>query len=287
MRYGDRGSDVVEVQRILLARGYALPRYGADGVLGAETWAALEAYARDARLTWNPEVPPPVLEDLVVPSSLVVDLVSKQTNPPSDPSKWKVSNGKVVVRDPKTVSGIMLHQTGVWYSVSSQQVSAALGDRHAALHTRGLNVACHAIAFDGKGANLQCGHGVATARLDWYCYQANTANSESVGLEVEGVYPGLETPGCVVPSQRVVDAARAAVRYMVETGRAQGMPIQYIWAHRQSSANRRGDPGESLWREVALDFAVAELGLETQPSRTWGDGRPIPVEWQLQGVGPY
>lgn len=287
MRYGDRGQSVVEVQRALMARGYALPKYGADGVLGSETWDALQKYARDATLVWNPEVPPPVLEDLVVPSSLVVNLVPQQTDPPADPTKWKVQGGKVVVRDPATVSGIMLHQTGVWYSVSSQQVSAAGGDRHAALHTRGLNVACHTIAFDGKGANLQCGHGVATAPLAWYCYQANTANAESVGLEVEGVYPGLESPGCVMPSQRVIDAARAAVRYMVETGRAAGMPLRYIWAHRQSSANRRGDPGEALWREVALDYAVAELGLETQPSRTWGDGRPIPVEWQLNGEGKY
>lgn len=288
MRYGDKGSDVVEVQRILLARGYALPRYGADGVLGAETWAALEAYARDARLQWNPEVPSAVVEDLVVPSSIVIDLTAKQTNPPSDPSKWRIGkDGKVVVRDPRTITGIMLHQTGVWFSVSSQQVAAALGDRHAALHNRGLNIACHAVAWDGKGANLQCGHAVATAPLDWYCYQANGANADSVGLEVEGVYPGLESPGCVMPSQRVIDAARAAVKYLVEAGRAQGMPIEFIWAHRQSSANRRGDPGESLWREVALNYAVAELGLRTSPNTTWGDGRPIPVEWQLNGVGKY
>ena len=172
--------------------------------------------------------------------------------------------------------------------MSSQQVSAAGGDKHAALHNRGLNVACHCIAFDGQGAGLECGHGVATAPLAWYCYQANGANSDSLGLEIEGVYPGLVTPECVMPSQRVVNAARDAVRYMVEQGRAQGMPIQYVWAHRQSSAMRRSDPGEALWQEVALEFAVPVMGLQTQPSRTWGDGMPIPVEWQPNGgVGKY
>ena len=287
MKYGERGAQVRELQQRLIAAGYPLPRYGADGVLGTETWDALQRYAGDSSLLWAPEVPPAVVEALMIEPVKVVDLTSKQTNPPADQSKWKVSGGKVVVRDAASVSGIMLHQTGVWYGVSSAQVAAAGGDRHAALHARGLNIACHAVAFDGKDAGLECGHGVATAPLRWYCYQANTANAESVGLEVEGVYPGLVTPGCVMPSERVINAARDAVRYMVEQGRREGMPLRYIWAHRQSSATRRSDPGEALWKRVALEYAVAVLGLETQPSRTWGDGRPIPVEWQPGGVGPY
>jgi hypothetical protein len=284
MRYGDRGSQVRELQQRLIAAGYSLPKYGADGVLGSETWSALQRYAGDSQLRWDPEVPPAVVEALMVDPVKVVDLTAKQTNPPSDPSKWRLdSKGKVLVRDPSTVTGIMLHQTGVWYGVSS-----SANDKHSALHDRALNVACHLIAFDGQGAGLTCGHAVYPSPLAWYCYQANTANSESLGLEVEGVYPGLVTPGCVMPTSRVIDAACEAVRFAVEQGRAAGMPIRYIWAHRQSSSLRRSDPGQALWRSVALDFAVAVLGLETQPARTWGDGLPIPVEWQPDGgVGHY
>jgi hypothetical protein len=286
MRYGDRGPQVRELQQRLIAAGLPLPEYGADGILGDETWAQLQNYANDSSLQWAPEVPPAVVEALMIEPVKVVDLISKQTNPPASRDKWKIgADGKVVVRDPKTVSGIMLHQTGVWYGVSAAQVSAAGGDRHAALHNRGLNIACHAVAFDGRDAGLECGHGVATAPLAWYCYQANTANSESLGLEIEGVYPGLVTPGCVMPSQRVINAARDAVRYMVEQGRREGMPIRYVWAHRQSSAMRRGDPGEALWKAVALDFAVPVMGLQTQNTRTWGDGMPIPAAWG--GSGPY
>jgi len=286
MRYGDRGPQVKDLQIHLIAAGYPLPRYGADGTLGDETWSALQRYAGDSTLVWAPEVPPAVVEALMLAPVKIVDLTSKQTNPPAAADKWKIGrDGKVVVRDPSSVSGIMLHQTGVWYGVSAAQVAAAGGDRHAALHNRGLNIACHCVAFDGKDAGLECGHGVATAPLRWYCYQANAANSESLGLEIEGNYPGLVTPGCVMPSERVINAARDAVRYMVEQGRREGMPIRYVWAHRQSSATRRSDPGEALWKAVALDYAVSDLGLETQPTRTWGDGNPIPVAWG--GVSTY
>jgi hypothetical protein len=289
MRYGDRGPQVKDIQQRLLAAGYPLPKYGADGVLGTETWNALQQYAKDSSLLWAPEVPPAVVEALMLDPVKVVDLTGKQTNPPADSSKFKLdAKGKVVVRDPKTVNGIMLHQTGVWYGVSAGQVSAAGGDKHAALHNRSLGVACHLIAFDGQGASIECGHAVQPNPLPWYVYQANTANSESLGLEIEGIYPGLVSMGGQEPSERVINAARDAVRYMVEQGRAQGMPIRYVWAHRQSSATRRSDPGEAIWKKVALAYAVPVLGLETQPARTWGDGKPIPVEWQPQGgVGPY
>lgn len=41
IHYNDRGPAVLALQRGILAAGGALPRYGADGHLGGETWAAL------------------------------------------------------------------------------------------------------------------------------------------------------------------------------------------------------------------------------------------------------
>ena len=288
MRYGDSGNAVKQIQLSLIASGYSLPKYGADGHLGDETWNALRAYARDHKLPWTPDVPPEAVDALTPHPVDVVDLTGVQTNPPSSPSKFKLdSKGRVVVRDPRTVNGIVLHQTGCWYSVSNSQVSAAGGDRHYALHKRSLNVACHLIAFDGKSAKVDCGHAVWPNPLEWYVYQANGVNSVSLGIECEGLYPGLVSQGGAMPSDRVIQAAREAVRFAVEKGRGAGMPIEYIWAHRQSSANRRSDPGESLWRSVVLEYAVPALGLRTETARTWGDGLPIPVQWDPNGVGNY
>lgn len=44
LEQGDSGTDVRELQKLLLAAGEKLPRYKADGVFGAETLSALQSY---------------------------------------------------------------------------------------------------------------------------------------------------------------------------------------------------------------------------------------------------
>lgn len=48
IRNGERGSHVKELQGRLLALGYKLPKYGADGVMGGETANAVRKFQRDA-----------------------------------------------------------------------------------------------------------------------------------------------------------------------------------------------------------------------------------------------
>ena len=51
LRRGDKGSAVKELQKQLLALGYPLPKYGADGDFGKETEAAVKAFQQDNGLT--------------------------------------------------------------------------------------------------------------------------------------------------------------------------------------------------------------------------------------------
>ena len=84
------------------------------------------------------------------------------------------------------------------------------------------------------------------------------------------------------------EAAKAALKHLVEEGRKQGMPIKYIWAHRQTYKSKRGDPGGEIWRKLVLEYAVPVLGLEVQNELTYRTGKTIPVEWDPKnGIGKY
>lgn len=210
--------------------------------------------------------------------------------------KTRVRGGRTVRRKPEAVTGIVLHQTAVNFGVSPHQVRAADGDEDLALARRGLNVACHAIAF-------RRGFFVATHPLVHYVSHGNGFNRYTLGLEVDGRYSGLADDPATLPREdvrttwgghepteltaRTLETARAALRWLVEAGRAEGMPIETIYAHRQSSATRRSDPGELLWRELVLGYAVPVLGLRTDPGLVVGSGRPVPAAWDPGGFGPY
>lgn len=300
VNYKDKGPDVVEIQEALLAHGYELPEYGADGDLGDETVAALTAYSQDTgvalgfpipqkfldHLLWDapedPDVPPP-------PSpSIGAEIFDFQDEPWElrNPKKFKRVGGKPVVREPSQVTGITIHQTAVKYCVAPYQVKAAGGDERLALARRSLQVACHVMAFhDGFLAWPN--------PLEWYVYHGNGFNAFELGIEIDGNYPGVrggptwngKKATDITPN--LITAARAGIELLVREGRKLGMPIEYIHAHRQSSATRRDDPGEELWKNVVLDFAVPVLGLRTELRRTLRDGRPVPREWDPNGHGNY
>ena len=50
LRLGDAGDDVKELQKDLMALGYRLPKYGADGDFGEETEEAVKKFQKDRKL---------------------------------------------------------------------------------------------------------------------------------------------------------------------------------------------------------------------------------------------
>jgi hypothetical protein len=305
MRYGDKGEEVERLQKRLLEREYELPRYGADGHFGSETWATLRDFARDhGGLRWNPEVPPDVLAALFEPPKKpeipavpavpapelanvkLYDLRGEQTDPPAMARKFKLRGGSVVKRNPASVNAITVHQTAVEYGVAAYQIKAAGGDSDLALARRSLAVACHVMAY-------RRGFISWPNPLEWYVYHGNGFNSRALGIEIDGNYSGVKGgptwngKPATTPTPELIRAACAGIELLVREGRAAGMPIKYIHAHRQSSETRRSDPGEELWQAVVIDFAVPVLGLETQPDLVVGSGRAIPKEWDQNGVVSY
>lgn len=217
----------------------------------------------------------------------IIDLTSEQKNPPvinpPTPLKHMLKGGKVVIRDPKEIDGIAIHQTAVDFGASPAAIRAAGGDKLLATHRRALNVGAHMTAF-------RTGYAVLANPLPWYVYNANKMNRRILGFEIEGSYPGLtkaRTKSHTPFTGEIVEAAKAGLKYLVDAGRAAGMPIKYIWAHRQSSDTRRGDPGEEIWREIVLAYAVPVLGLETRVFDIFDEGRRIPTDWDPDGVGRF
>lgn len=207
----------------------------------------------------------------------VVDLSAEQPNPPDrDPPVHRMfydranQCNKVFARNPSTIDGIVIHQTSCVFGVSAKQLKEAGGNATNAKHRRALGVAAHMTAFD-------TGYAVLAHPLDWYVYHANSLCSRSIGLEVEGKYPGTMGKGLLTPP--LIQAARDALEYIMLRSKELAMPIKYIWAHRQSSPTKENDPGEEIWKKIVLDFAVPILGLEVQNNFVSG-GRAIPSSWQ-------
>ena len=224
----------------------------------------------------------------------LIDLRTEQTNPfPRKKSSdgkiintSKVVKGKTVCRDPKNITGIGIHQTACVFGPANDREKA---------YQRATNIPAHVTAF-------RDGVYVASAPLDWYLYHGNELNEFSLGLECEGHYPGIlddpKTPirediqttwgGKPTPlDDKAIETFKAALKWLVDNGRAAGMPIEYIWAHRQSNGQKPSDPGMGIWQKVVLEYGVPVLGLKTQTEKAWRDGKPIPTNWDPNGVGKY
>lgn len=227
-----------------------------------------------------------------------IDLRHEQQNPPALPKqKHLIRGGRVVERDPLTITGIVIHQAACVFGVTPRDVRLASGDRRLATARRSLGVACHALAFDGYFATPN--------PLRWFVWHGNALNAHTLGLEVQGRYPGLLDDPRTAPNEAVrttwggapqslaqdtLDAAKAALAWLIAEGRREGMFLRrepVLYAHRQSSDTRRSDPGQAIWQSLVLDYAVPVLGCVTDPKFTVGDGRPVPIEWDPAGVGRY
>lgn len=194
--------------------------------------------------------------------------------------------GRTVSRSPRSITGVALHQTACVFGPEADRDKA---------HRRALQVPAHVTAF-------RDGVYVAAAPLSWHLYHGNDLNAFTLGLECEGHYPGLRddpnTPrredisttwgGKPTPLDVTsIETFRAALHWLVEAGRAEGMPIEYIYAHRQANGQKPSDPGEELWRKVVVEYGLPRLSLKAEPARTWRDGRPLPSQWHPGATGRY
>lgn len=220
-----------------------------------------------------------------------LDLSAEQPNPPKvlDPARPALrldAKGRAFVRDPKTITGIGIHQTACVFGPKADREKA---------HRRALGVHAHMTAF-------RDGVAVLGWPLLWRVNHGNGLNAASLGLECEGHYPGVpddpttprrEDQASIGGAPTVLDDLSLetfcfGLKALVDGGRAIGCPIEFVWAHRQSSDTRRADPGWEIWQKVVLDYGVKVLGLKTESWKTFaGQGKPIPKQWDPSSPEKY
>ena len=184
--------------------------------------------------------------------------------------------GDIVWRDPKQVTRICVHQMGAQFGAGLWRTKQAGGDEQLAIARRMLKLPYHQASFDGFFARV--------CPIDWYTRHGNAFNATSLGLGIDGRYPEMMHGGSrwrryTHLSDRRVEAARTALRDLLELGLEANQPIGFIVAHRQSNAKKPGDPGEALWKAVVEDYAIPCLKLRPEYTTAFG-GNPIPLAWR-------
>jgi hypothetical protein len=146
--------------------------------------------------------------------------------------------------------------------------------------TRYLSVGAHyAVLADGQIAQLY-------DDLD-FLNASNGFNPRSVAIEFAGNFPTVgyhwwKSSGHSIPERCYLTPAQGrAGRCLLATLKARLPGIRYVYAHRQSSASREGDPGPDLWHNVA-EWAITNLGLTDRlPSPKIDNGSAIPDAWRV------
>lgn len=283
LKKGSQDPYVVTAQQQLIALGYGLPRYGADGVLGDETLSAYGAFLVSQGLRAPTDERPKSITpagtaalDMVFAAlaqgGSTANIIDERANHPH--SGRSVS---MPYRPWSKITAVVLHQT-----------AAKIGEKPASWH----GVPIHfGITRAGKVIQLY--------DLTEVCNHANGLNRRSVGIEIDGWYAGIEgqlktlwqPKNLPIPRQPMnlpivqANAVKTTVQWIVDTVAANGGRVTHIHPHRQSSKDRQSDPGSLIWQTVGL-WAQNTLGLSDGGAAfTVGDGRTIPEAWDARYTG--
>jgi N-acetyl-anhydromuramyl-L-alanine amidase AmpD len=274
MKHGDTGPEVKRLQEKLIALGYPLPRWGADGSFGDETLRAFIDCIVDLGCAlhgdgdFEGEVAHGWVDDvLAIPLPGLPSFVTDVTD------LHPIRNAYKTPRKLSDITAIVLHQT-----------ACHLGTRVKRWHTLPAHIG---IPRDGRV--------ILVNKFSTVCWHANWFNRFSVGIEIDGNFRGVEDrpetlwkPGGRRSKLTVyqVAAAQQTIKWICDEVKAHGGKVTTILAHRQTSKNRRADPGQDIWGRIGI-WARGVCDLKNDPSYTKGSGLPIPKEWDERSDAEY
>lgn len=283
MKSGDHDPLVGRLQVKLLNLGYDLPRYGADGWFGDETWrAALACIQEHWPDVFLVEYNPDHHESLLLRSTALAIVNLPTPGVPSfvtDLRNLHKPKDCYDTRRPwKDITAVVLHQT----APGRAQNMGEDPDRWFSLKAH-VGITRQGQLFLVNGLRVVMWH-------------ANWFNRFSVGIEIDGHFEGIQgddrtlwrkapRPAATLTAEQL-EAARRAVEWVCDEVAAHGGHVTTILAHRQTKDSREADPGSEIWQKVGL-WAQEQLGLKNNVNYTKGRGKPIPREWDPRSPHPY
>jgi hypothetical protein len=274
---------IAVAQQQLIALGYRLPRFGADGVLGDETLSVYGAFLVSqgirAPTDEHPKSITPAGAAALDMAFKALDQARSEANIIDERANHPHTGRSVDTpyRPWSNITAVVLHQT-----------ATNLGEKPERWHS----VPIH-LCITRAGKIIQLYH------LTEVCNHANGLNLRSVGIEIDGWYAGIEgqpetlwqPKNLATPRQPMglptlqADAAKATVRWIVDTVAANGGKVTHIHPHRQSSKDRQSDPGSLIWQTIGL-WSQKKFGLSDGGGAfTVGNGRTIPEAWDVRYPG--
>lgn len=188
-----------------------------DGIVGPQTWGRILDKIEDTRSLFK--ISETGLHDL------------RGLHPSPKNFGW--------LRDWSAIKGITLHQTGC------EMPSRPLGWSHVNAH--------YGVTREGLPLLLN-----DPRDMIWH---AQRLSKSTIGIEIEGNYEGLYRKrgtlwepggGPHYLTEAMIDAASVIFDDIRERLATAGQRAWCVFGHRQSSRTRRADPGEQIWREIAI-----------------------------------
>lgn len=177
------------------------------------------------------------------------------------------------VRRWNTIDGVTLHQTGC--AMPSSPAGWGRVNAH------------YGVTRDGAAILIN-----NPTEMIWHAQGLSTS---TIGVEIAGNYPGvIDRPGTLweggggphtlTPAMVIgIEMVRQDIASRFEEA---GQKWEYLYAHRQSSATRRSDPGEEIWGTVADEWCRLS-GCVIRPEFKRGGGRTLPTEWDARYSGRW
>lgn len=229
-----------------------------DGVVGPGTWSEIFHYLR----VTDPTVP---VEYVAPNGTKVIDGRGIWTPVKKFYGQMRPWND---TGDQNCIRGVMLHQTGCWMPEDPnvwRRINAHVGITRA-------GVLILMFPFE---------------MLIWH---GNGLTRPTIGVEIAGLFRGVESdPRSYWPREATThefnaeqERACEALYYIVaHEFEKHGGKWAFVYAHRQSSDMRMSDPGESVWKKIALDWKARAGGAlrDGGPTYKVDSGKPVPSDW--------